>query len=267
VSALGRSFARTRSFARAGTAELPEQEDQTVLVRWRQVRTLPLRLEGQVAHLAAFIRREPIPVSPTLSVQPEDGCQDFAPRHFPDGSDGLQDPPGHRCAFGYPARGVGNGDDGSPMAPGLARKLDLFASPEGASLLVPAMRATDGGCSTHDRVVFENSRVVGVDVEHGSPLEPFPACETFDDFLPDPSHMANVPFNFGFLFHNHGVAPRKSGPNSAAALGSDASPAMAVRSGSSPVRPARPGEVPERERAKTPWASHKLVPRPCSSAG
>ena len=91
-----------RHVARTGPAKLPEQNEETVLVVWRQIRPAPPGLHRQVTNLAALIGRESIPVLPTLRVQPQDRREDSAPRDFPHGGDRLQTPRWHRCRFWLP---------------------------------------------------------------------------------------------------------------------------------------------------------------------
>ena len=98
-----------RHVARTGPANLPEQDEETVLVLWGQIRPAPPGLQRQVTNLAALIGRESIPILPTLRVQPKDRGEDSAPRDLPNGSDGLQDPGWHRCRCDYPAPGTSNG--------------------------------------------------------------------------------------------------------------------------------------------------------------
>jgi len=99
-----------RHIARTSSAKLPEQNEETVLVVWRQIRPAPPGLQRQVTNFAALIGRESIPVFPTLRVQPQDRGEDSAPWDFPHGSDRLQDPRWHRCHPGYPEPGTSNGD-------------------------------------------------------------------------------------------------------------------------------------------------------------
>ena len=126
-----------RHVARTGPAKLPEQNEETVLVVWRQIRPAPPGLQRQVTNLAALIGRESIPVLPTLRVQPQDRGEDSAPWDFPHGSDRLQDPRWHRCHPGYPAPGTSNGDGFPPSAnertrPRCAREMCVLEIADGS---------------------------------------------------------------------------------------------------------------------------------------
>ncbi len=99
----------SRYLVRTGPSKLAEQDEETVLVLWRQVRPAPFGLKREVTNLAALIGRESLPILPTLRVQPSDRGEDSAPRDLPHSSDGLQDPRGHRCLC-YPEPATSNGD-------------------------------------------------------------------------------------------------------------------------------------------------------------